>query len=48
VSGDRPTRQELIELAKRDPEAIADLVLQLLDRIEALEAKVASLGYVTE
>jgi len=33
----RPTREELIALAKADPEAIADLVLQLLDRVEALE-----------
>ena len=33
----RPTREELIALAKEDPEAIADLVLQLWDRVEALE-----------
>ena len=33
----RPNREELIALAKGDPEAIADLVLQLLDRVEALE-----------
>lgn len=39
----KPTREQLIELAKRDPEAIADLVLMLWDRVEALEAKVAQL-----
>lgn len=39
----RPTREELIELARKDPEAIADLVLNLLDRIEKLEAEVAEL-----
>lgn len=40
---ERPTRKQLIELAKRDPEAIADLVLMLWDRVEVLEAKVAEL-----
>ena len=39
----RPTREQLIELAKADPEAIADIVLKLWDRVEALEAKVAEL-----
>lgn len=39
----RPTREQLIALAKRDPEAIADLVLSLWCRVEALEAKVAQL-----
>lgn len=46
----RPTREQLIELAKTDPEAIADLVLALWDRVdqlqarcEELEAKVAQL-----
>lgn len=39
----RPTREQLIALAKRDPEAIADLVLSLWSRVEALEAKVAQL-----
>ena len=39
----RPTREQLIALAKRDPEAIADLVLSLWIRVEALEAKVAEL-----
>ena len=43
VKSERPTREQLIELAKTDPEAIADLVLALLDRIEILEAKVAAL-----
>lgn len=43
MSSSRPTREQLIELAKTDPGAIADLVLALLDRIEALEAKVAQL-----
>lgn len=41
--GERPTREELIELAKRDPEAIADLVLSLFDRLEKLEEEVAEL-----
>lgn len=39
----RPTREQLVELAKTDPEAIADLVLMLWDRVEALEEKVAQL-----
>lgn len=39
----RPSREQLIELAKTDPEAIADLVLMLWDRVEKLEAKVAEL-----
>lgn len=39
----RPTRDELIALAKADPEAIADLVLMLWDRIEALEKRIAEL-----
>jgi len=43
VSSSRPTREQLIQLAKSDPEAIADLVLALWDRVEALEAKVAQL-----
>lgn len=40
---ERPTREALIALAKSDPEAIADLVLQLWDRVEALEARVREL-----
>ncbi len=43
VKSERPTREQLIELARTDLEAIADLVLALLDRNEALEAKVAAL-----
>jgi len=39
----RPTREQLIELAKTDPEQIADLVLALFDRFDALEAKVKQL-----
>lgn len=39
----RPNRDQLIELARTDPESIADLVLMLWDRVEALEAKVAQL-----
>jgi transposase len=39
----RPTRDELIALAKADPEAIADLVLMLWDRVEALEKRIAEL-----
>jgi transposase len=39
----KPTREQLIALAKSDPEAIADLVLSLWSRVEALEAKVAEL-----
>ena len=43
MNRNRPTRDQLIALAKSDPEAIADLVLQLLDRLEGLEAKFAEL-----
>jgi transposase len=43
VEGQRPSRDQLIELAKSDPAAIADLVLALWDRVEKLEAKVAAL-----
>ncbi len=39
----RPTREQLIILAKQDPEAIADLVLALLDRIEQLESRIETL-----
>lgn len=39
----RPSREELIALAKADPEAIADLVLLLWDRVEALEKRIAEL-----
>jgi len=43
MSESRPTREQLIDLAKSDPEAIADLVLLIWDRVIALEAKVAEL-----
>jgi transposase len=43
VTTERPTREQLIELAKSDPEAIADLVLMLWDRVDALEARLAQL-----
>ena len=42
----RPTREELIALAKVDPEAVADLVLMLWDRVgklEKLETRLAEL-----
>ena len=39
----RPTREELIALPKADPEAIADLVLMLWDRVEAHEKRLAEL-----
>lgn len=43
MASERPTREQLIALAKSDPEAIADLVLMLWDRVEALEARVREL-----
>ncbi len=43
MPSERPTREQLIALAKSDPEAIADLVLKLWDRVEALEARVREL-----
>jgi len=39
----RASREELIALAKADPEAIADGVLMLWDRVEALEKRIAGL-----
>lgn len=39
----RPTRDELIALAKADPEATADLILMLWDRVEVLEKRIAEL-----
>lgn len=39
----RPTREQLITLAKKDPEAIADLVLSLLDKIDDLERRIETL-----
>jgi len=43
VNNERPSREQLIELAKTDPEAIADLVLMLWDRVEKLEEIVATM-----
>ena len=43
MSTPKPTREQLIALAKRDPKAIADLALSLWNRVEALAAKVAEL-----
>lgn len=43
MDGGRPNRDELVRLAREQPEVIADLVLALWDRVEALEAKVAEL-----
>lgn len=43
VLPERPTCEQLIALAKSDPEAFADLVLMLWDRVEALEARVGEL-----
>jgi len=37
------TREELIDMARSDPEAMADLVLELRETLETLEAKIASL-----
>ena len=39
----RPTEEQLIELAKSDPEIFVKQFLMLWDRVEALEAKVADL-----
>ncbi len=43
MKSERPTREQLIELAKTDPEAIADLVIMLWDRVEKLEEIVKKL-----
>jgi len=50
VTSNRPTREHLIELARTDPEAIANLVLMLWDQdvelqatVKRLELKVAEL-----
>ncbi|MBA3241379.1 MAG: hypothetical protein H0T60_09175 [Acidobacteria bacterium] len=37
MNREKPTREQLIELAKTDPEAIADLVLVLWERVEVLD-----------
>lgn len=44
MEGKRPSRDQLIGLAQENPEAIADLIIALWDRVEALEAKVAELS----
>ena len=36
-------RRELIKVAKRDPEAIVDLVLDLMDQVTALTSRVSEL-----
>lgn len=43
MPSERPSREQLIALAKSDPEAIADLVLKLWDRVDLLEARVHEL-----
>ena len=43
VIPNRPTREHLIELARTDPEAIADLVLMLWDQVVELQATVKRL-----
>jgi len=43
VSSTCPTRDQLIELAKNDPEAIADLVIMLWGKVGKLEARIAVL-----
>jgi transposase len=43
VSSTKPTREQLIALAIKDPEAIADLVLLLFKRIDELEQRIKTL-----
>ena len=43
VDGKRPNREDLIQLARQQPEEVVDLLLSLWDRVVALEAKVAEL-----
>lgn len=43
MQSERPDREELVELFKRDPEAGADLVLALLDRCDKLEERIKAL-----
>ena len=43
MNSTRPTREQLIALAQEDHEAIADLVLALLDRVDVLEQGIATL-----
>jgi transposase len=44
VQGKCPSRDELIGLARENPEAVADLIIALWARVEALETKVAELS----
>lgn len=44
MEGERPNREDLIELTKEKPEEVVDLLLSLWDRVELLEAKVAELA----
>ena len=39
----RPSREQLLKLARENPEAIVDLVLMLWDRVDKLEAELAEL-----
>lgn len=43
MSDGRPSREQLLELARTDPEKLVDLALQLWDRQIVLEAKIKSL-----
>lgn len=43
MTSNRPTREQIIELARTDPEAIADLVLMLWDQVVELQATVKRL-----
>ena len=39
----RPSREQLLKLARENPEAIVNLVLMLWDRVDKLEAELAEL-----
>lgn len=43
MNQDRPSREQLLKLARENPEGIVDLVLMLWDRVEKLEAELAEL-----
>jgi len=43
VEGKCPSRDVLIQMARENPEAVADLIIALWARVDALEAKVAEL-----
>ena len=54
MTSNRPTREQIIELARTDPEAVAELVLMLWDQdvelqatVKRLELKVAELERIT-